>query len=303
MSKTDAWLPLYVADYLAATTRLTTEQHGAYLLIIMDYWRNGAPPDDDVVLAQVTRMTLARWKAQRGVIERFFQVSGKCWQHKRINAEIERAKAKQKAKQEAGKLGGEAKAKALANSVANAKLKATPSPSPLPKTFTGTEKPSPAPSPEIKTEQSQNLSAAADAATAPRAKCGNVKAKSEAHTGETWTAYSSAYEERYHVLPMRNAKVNGMLARFCERIPLDEAPGVAAFFVRSNRGLYVNSRHAVDLLLRDAEGLRTEWATGHHGTETEAHQADKTAATGNVFGKLIAEADEAEKLAANLVSQ
>lgn len=143
MSKTDAWLPLYVADYLAATTRLTTEQHGAYLLIIMDYWRNGAPPDDDVVLAQITRMTLARWKVQRGVIERFFQISGKCWQHKRIDAEMEKATAKQKARQLAGKLGGEAKANALANGVANAKQKPTPSPSPLPKTFTGTEEPSP----------------------------------------------------------------------------------------------------------------------------------------------------------------
>lgn len=141
MSKTDAWLPLYVADYLAATTRLTTEQHGAYLLIIMDYWRNGPPPDDDGVLSRVTGLTLSRWKVQRALIQPFFKIVGGFWQHKRIDAEIERAITKQKAKQEAGKLGGRAKAEAIAN----AKLKATPSPSPSPNTFTGTETPAPKP--------------------------------------------------------------------------------------------------------------------------------------------------------------
>lgn len=132
MSKTDTWLPLYVADYLTATTRLTTEQHGAYLLIIMDYWRNGPPPDDDAVLARITGLALARWRSQRMVIQAFFQISGKCWQHKRINAELERANRIAKSRQEAGKRGGEAKANSVANGLANAKQKATPSQSHTP---------------------------------------------------------------------------------------------------------------------------------------------------------------------------
>ena len=88
-----------------------------------------------------------------------------------------------------------------------------------------------------------------------------------------------------------------MFARFIERVPVDEAPAIAAFFVQSKRGLYVSAKHAVDLLLRDAEALRTEWATGRSSTDTEARQEDRTAATGNAFAPLIAEARERERKA------
>ena len=108
-------------------------------------------------------------------------------------------------------------------------------------------------------------------------------------TTETWDAYASAYAQRYGISPVRNAKINGMLARFLQRVPLDEAPQIAAFYLRSNRQLYVAAKHCVDLLLRDAEGLRTEWATGKIGTETQARQADKTQANANVWGKLLDE--------------
>ena len=91
-TKQDIWMPLYIADYLADTTRLNTEQHGAYLLIIMDYWRNGAPPDDDMVLSNITRLQLSQWKKSRATLEKLFTVDGGFWVHKRIEDELLKAK-------------------------------------------------------------------------------------------------------------------------------------------------------------------------------------------------------------------
>ncbi len=91
MSKPDTWMPLYIGDYLQDTTRLTTEQHGAYLLLIMDYWTNGPLPDDDSSLAQVTRMQPAAWKKCRPVMARFFTIVDGEWCHKRIDEEHSKA--------------------------------------------------------------------------------------------------------------------------------------------------------------------------------------------------------------------
>lgn len=89
--KPDVWMPLYIGDYLRDTTRLTTERHGAYLLLIMDYWVNGAPPDDDDVLASITKMPLAAWKKARAALLPLFQVEDGAWRHKRIDEELLKA--------------------------------------------------------------------------------------------------------------------------------------------------------------------------------------------------------------------
>ena len=58
------FMPLATDAYLADTTHLTTEEHGAYLLILLATWRNnGEPlPDDDIRISRVIRCTPKRWK-------------------------------------------------------------------------------------------------------------------------------------------------------------------------------------------------------------------------------------------------
>ena len=72
----ESWMPLYPGDYLRDTMGLTTEQHGAYMLLIMAYWSNGGPlPDDDQYLASVTRLTMERWLTYRPIMEGYFTIA------------------------------------------------------------------------------------------------------------------------------------------------------------------------------------------------------------------------------------
>ncbi|MDP9893219.1 hypothetical protein J2W32_001476 [Variovorax boronicumulans] len=109
-------------------------------------------------------------------------------------------------------------------------------------------------------------------------------------TADVWEAYSSAYATRYGVEPLRNAKVNALLSQFLDKLPVDEAPAVAAFYVRSNNQFYVTKGHSVAVLLADAEKLRTEWVTGRQTTATQARLADQTQTNANAFAGLISEA-------------
>jgi len=93
---------------------------------------------------------------------------------------------------------------------------------------------------------------------------------------ETWEAYREAYNRRYKVDPVRNHKVNSMIKEFTEKTlgPV-EAPQVAAFYLTCSQPIYINSRHSINLLIRDATGLRTQWATGVKATRTEARGEEK----------------------------
>jgi uncharacterized protein YdaU (DUF1376 family) len=109
MAKADIWMPLFIGDYLADTTRLTTVQHGAYMLLIMDYWRNGAPPDDDQILCSITKMNAKEFKSIKSSVMGLFQLADGEWRHKRIDEELKEADLRKKKSEEKAKKAAEAR--------------------------------------------------------------------------------------------------------------------------------------------------------------------------------------------------
>lgn len=104
MKKPDTYMPLVIGDYLKDTMHLEAAEHGAYLLAIMHYWANGPLPDDDRKLAAICRVPRGDWPAVRETLAPFFQIDAGAWRHKRIEAELIRAREKsQKAADSANK--------------------------------------------------------------------------------------------------------------------------------------------------------------------------------------------------------
>ena len=97
------WMPLYVGDYLGDTGHLTTAQHGAYLLLMMHYWRKGELPDDDRQLCKITKLSLRTWCEYRPTLQDFFYEG---WKHKRIDAELSRMLQVSQKRAIAGQKGG-----------------------------------------------------------------------------------------------------------------------------------------------------------------------------------------------------
>jgi uncharacterized protein YdaU (DUF1376 family) len=54
--KTDIWMPLYIGDYLADTASLDAQRSGAYLHLLMHYWRKGPLPDDNDSLLSIAKL-------------------------------------------------------------------------------------------------------------------------------------------------------------------------------------------------------------------------------------------------------
>lgn len=196
-----AWMPLYVADYLADTGHLSTVEHGAYMLLIMHYWQNSGLPQEDAKLARIARMPLRDWQAIRDTIADLFADG---WRHKRIDAELSRASEVTSKRSAAGKAGASARyGKRTTEAIANAEQ-------------TNRQPPSPSPSP---------LAAAASLDSEPRAT--RTRADLERIEAECRTAAGLEHEANPAFINL--APILGLLDRGC---PLDTVLTV----LRSRKG-------------------------------------------------------------------
>lgn len=93
MATHDAWMPLYIGDYLKDTMTLTLEEHGAYMRLIMAYWVQNGLPDDDVKLAAVVGVSAKQWQGLRKNLMGYFLLENGRLVHDRIDQELAKAKA------------------------------------------------------------------------------------------------------------------------------------------------------------------------------------------------------------------
>ena len=98
------YLQLYVSDYLADTAHLTAEQHGAYMLLIMNYWQKGRSLDNTSDRLQfVARLSPESWEANKEILAEFFVLEGDTWWHSRIETDLEKVREKSAKASTAGK--------------------------------------------------------------------------------------------------------------------------------------------------------------------------------------------------------
>lgn len=297
---------MYVQDYLAATSRISMLEHGAYMLLLAYYYADESPlpPDKDDIYRIVRAITPAERKATDKVLDAFFELRADGYHQERADHEIEVSRIAREngsggGRPRTGKVTGSGTGSltgpqtetetehVTGNETGEETQKVTGSGQPF-SLSTNTS---------LSTSQPSNLSPNPVTPTAAPPSSGKPRASANPATAAVWSSYCAAYVERYHTEPVRNAKVNTHIARLVERVGAAEAPAIAAFYLTHSRQSYVASKHDSKFLDMDAEGLRTEWATGQRVTQTQAAQADRTQATGSVFQRLIDEAQETERIA------
>jgi len=93
----DPYMPFYTGDYLRATMTLSTTEHGAYFLLLVEYWeKKKALPDVDKELALVVRQTVTAWKRIRPNIARLFEIRDGKWFNKRMEEELVKRESRSK---------------------------------------------------------------------------------------------------------------------------------------------------------------------------------------------------------------
>ena len=271
--------PKHIGDWMTATAHLSEVEECIYSRMMDQYYAREAPlPLDQAACCRLVRAsTASARKAVPVMLREFFTERADGWHQKRCDEELTRFSERSEAARASAAFSVEARRRKAnvertlsersnersANVTTNVELASSHKPQ------ANSQEPEPlAAQPSVASLQSTPRS---KALRPPSAKT----PLGEAPTGLVWSAYATAYFDVYGSEPVRNAMVNGQLANFVSRIGKDEAPAVAASYLRSKNARYVAAGHSVGMLVQDAEKLRTEWANGKAMTATEAKRIDR----------------------------
>lgn len=179
--KVDIWMPLYIGDYLADTSHLDAERSGAYLHLLMHYWKRGPLPDDIPATISIAKLRGKDASSiAQALLDEFFMKNGDgCWHQKRQDIEREKWQGRKHSAVEKAK-----KAAAGRWGDASSKPQALLEPCPLPSSSS-----SPLPLPEPPEEKINTLSLFVD----------DVKPKQSAKDeviGKVWEYYRQQFDRR-----------------------------------------------------------------------------------------------------------
>ena len=270
-------MPFFVSDYLSSTDVLlmSLAERGLYAHLLFRQWQDGPLEFDTRKLSILCACSRSEFiKQWEGIKSKFITDSDGRIFNLRVEAVKSEYLRMKEARSKSGSKGG---SKTQANAKQTSKqtskqtdkqtVKKTPSKNQPPVQSSPVQSKPYLSSPVQSTGKSKPKEVPAS----------KTKSLSRAASADTWDAYSRAYLHRYSVEPTRNQKVNSQLAQFCKRVPLEEAPDIASFYLSHNNAYYIRTSHSTDALLKDAEKLRTEWQTGHKVTNKRALQDEGTA--------------------------
>lgn len=257
------WFPFYPNDFLGSSkvSFMTNEEVGIYLFLLCHQWNDPtcSLPSNTLALQKLSRSSTSQTVEWPNILACFRKFKGRL-RNMRLYEEWQKVQSiKQMNKEKAEKQW-------------QSRRNATALPEQMPRQCSS----------QSQSQSQSQLSSSSELETSSelikrvkrRKNSGALELAPALNSVLTWEAYSNGYRKRYGVDPVRNQSVNSQLKQLVLRLGSDEAPQVATFYLTHNNPLYVSARHPANLLLRDCEGLRTQWATGVKATRGEAKNAE-----------------------------
>jgi len=262
------WFPFYNSDWLASekVSLMSTAEVGGYTFLLCHLWNSPdcSLPNDPRTLAQLARLPES-WEVAGRILRTCFIPHPKDAErltNARLYFEWKKMKKRQADARKAGLSSGRSRHYASNSRSTSVEPSLNSSQSQSQSESESYSESLKTPNPDKKQKEKIKIPAPSGLARGIRLSV------------PVWTAYREAYLERYKVEPVRNARVNSCLSSLIQRVGVDAAPVLAAWYLTHNEFQYVKAQHATTLLLRDAEGLMTQMQRGSKVTRQEAQQAE-----------------------------